>query len=251
MGNNVQRVAVVTGASQGLGKAIAEKLLSEGKKVAFISRSQQKLDELKENHLDLVSRDEAVFMAVDVSDHQAMKRVIHNLLSKWGRIDILVNNAGIRTQTAIEDMTLEEWDQIMSTNLASTFFVSQAVMHAMKEQKWGRIINMSSIGGQDGPLTSSAAYCASKAGQLALTKVFARSLASYGITVNAVSPAAVRTPEMDNVPPDKLEKMVQTIPLGRVGEAEEVADLVSYLVSDNGGFVTGATFDINGGRLMR
>ncbi|MEW9673347.1 SDR family NAD(P)-dependent oxidoreductase [Ammoniphilus sp. 3BR4] len=251
MGNKVQRVVLVTGASQGLGKAIAEKLLSEGKKVAFLSRSQRKLDMLREQHLDKVNRDEAVFMAVDVSDHKAMKQAIHEILSKWGRIDILVNNAGIRTQTAIEDMTLEEWDQIMSTNLASTFFVSQTVMHAMKEQKWGRIINMSSIGGQDGPLTSSAAYCASKAGQLALTKVFARSLAPYGITVNAVAPAAVRTPEMDNVPADKLEKMIQTIPIGRVGEAEEVADLVSYLASENGGFVTGATFDINGGRLMR
>lgn len=251
MANAMQRVAIVTGASQGLGVAIAEKLLSEGKKVAFISRSQQKLDAVKEQHLDYVSQGNAMFLAVDVSNHEGMKQAIHDVINQWGRIDILVNNAGVRTQTTIEDITVEEWEHIMSVNLGSTFFVSQMVMHVMKEQKWGRIINMSSIGGQDGPLTSSAAYCASKAGQLALTKVFARSLAPYGITVNAVAPAAVRTPEMDNVPAEKLEKMVQTIPLGRVGEAEEVADLVSYLTSENGGFVTGATFDINGGRLMR
>jgi len=121
----------------------------------------------------------------------------------------------------------------------------------MKQQRWGRIINMSSFGGQFGPLTSSAAYAASKAGQIALTKVFARALAPYNITVNAVAPASVRTPEMDKIPPDKLAKMVETIPIGRVGEPKEVADLVSYLASDSGGFVTGATFDINGGRLMR
>ena len=110
---------------------------------------------------------------------------------------------------------------------------------------------MSSIGGQAGPLTSGAHYSASKAGQIALSKIFARSLAPYGITVNTVAPAAIRTPEMDKMDPAKLAQMVETIPVRRVGEPQEVADLVSYLASDSGGFTTGATFDINGGRLMR
>ncbi len=246
-----ERVAIVTGASQGLGLAIAEKFLQEGKRVALLSRSRHKLEEIAAKHSTQDASSHLMIFPMDVSDQQAIRESVDAVMARWGRIDILVNNAGIRTETAIEDITLEEWNQIMSVNLGGTFFYSQAVLPVMKEQRWGRIINMSSFGGQFGPLTSGAHYCASKAGQLALTKVFARALASYNITVNAVTPASVRTPEMDKIAPEALAKMVQTIPLGRVGEPEEVADLVSYLASDNGGFVTGATFDINGGRLMR
>lgn len=248
---NVQRVAVVTGATQGLGLAIAENFVEEGKKVVFIGRNETSLDNLRKKYEKAYNEKRLMFMKLDVSDIAAIKEAVSKILNEWGRIDILVNNAGIRTETPIEDITEEEWDQVQSVNLKSTFFFSQAVIDVMKKQRWGRIINMSSFGGQFGPLTSSAAYAASKAGQIALTKVFARSLASYNITVNAVAPASVRTPEMDRIPPDKLAKMVETIPVGRVGEPKEVADLVSYLASDSGGFVTGATFDINGGRLMR
>ena len=251
MQTNVQRVAIVTGATQGLGLAVAENFLEEGKKVVFIGRNAANLQKLKEKHERAYSENNAMFLQLDVSKIDSIKEAVSQILKEWGRIDILVNNAGIRTETPIEDITEEEWDRVQTTNLKSTFFFSQAVIDVMKEQRWGRIINMSSFGGQFGPLTSSAAYAASKAGQIALTKVFARSLASFNITVNAVAPASVRTPEMDTIPPEKLAKMVETIPLGRVGEPKEVADLVSYLASDSGGFVTGATFDINGGRLMR
>lgn len=247
----VQRVAVVTGAAQGLGLAIAENFLDEGKKVVFIDRNKGQLATIREKFRSEEQDDRATFMQLDVSDTQAVRKAVDTITERWGRIDILVNNAGIRTETPIEEITVEEWERIMSVNLGGTFFFSQAVMPVMKRQKWGRIINMSSFGGQFGPLTSGAHYCASKAGQLALTKVFARALAADGITVNAVAPAAIRTPEMDKVSPENLAKMVQTIPVGRVGEPKEVADLVSYLASDSGGYVTGATFDINGGRLMR
>lgn len=113
---------------------------------------------------------------------------MQKVLDNWGRIDILVNNAAVRTETSLEEMDMEEWNRIMNVNLAGTFFFSQAVMPVMKEQEWGRIINMSSFGGQFGPLTSSAAYCASKAGQLVLSRIFARELSSYGITVNSIAP---------------------------------------------------------------
>ncbi|AJY76135.1 SDR family NAD(P)-dependent oxidoreductase [Paenibacillus beijingensis] len=248
MSSTEERVAIVTGASQGLGYAIAAKLVQEGKKVAFVSLG---LDSVKAEFERETGEGRVIFCEMDVSDNAAIARCVEDVTRSWGRIDILVNNAGIRTETAIEEIGPEEWNRIMAVNLGGTFFFSQAVVPVMKEQKWGRIINMSSFGGQFGPLTSSAAYSASKAGQIALTKVFARTLAEYGITVNAIAPAAIRTPEMDKIPADALAGMVRTIPVGRVGEAAEVAELVSYLVSDYGGFVTGATMDINGGRLMR
>jgi NAD(P)-dependent dehydrogenase (short-subunit alcohol dehydrogenase family) len=243
-----QRVAIVTGASQGLGLAIAQKLIEDGNKVVFVSRN---LDRIKNEFIEASANNQTMFINTDVSDIVAIKRCVYEVIKSWGGIDILVNNAGVRTETAIDNITPEEWDMVLSVNLGGTFFFSQAVLPIMKKQKRGRIINMSSFGGQVGPLTSSAAYSASKAGQIALTKSFARDAAGDGITVNAITPASVRTPEMDKMSPEALEKMVQMIPVGRVGEAIEVAELVSYLVSDNAGFVTGATFDINGGRLMR
>ena len=246
-----QRVAVVTGANKGLGLAIAENFVKEGKKVVFIIRNKDNLEQTREKFKFEAEQNQTIFIHLDVSDIHGIKSAVNQILNVWGRIDILVNNAGIRYETTINNITEEEWEYVLSVNLKSTFFFSQAVLPVMKERKWGRIINISSYGGQAGPLTSGAHYSASKAGQIALSKVFARSAAEYGITVNSVAPASVRTPEMEKMDPEKLAKMIETIPLKRVGEPIEVADLVSYLASDSGGFTTGATFDINGGRLMR
>lgn len=246
-----QRVAIVTGANKGLGLAIAQNFVKEGKKVVFVIRNKEYLEQTKQLFQEEERQNQVMFVQLDVSDTKGITQAVEQVLNEWGRIDILVNNAGIRYETVVEEINEEEWDRVMSVNLKSTFFFSQAVIPAMKERRWGRIINMSSFGGQAGPLTSGAHYSASKAGQIALSKSFARSFASHGITVNAVAPASVRTPEMDKIDPEKLAQMIESIPLKRVGEPEEVADLVSYLVSDSGGFITGATFDINGGRLMR
>lgn len=244
------RVAIVTGAAQGIGLAIARQLLHEGKKVVFVDVNRDQLREI-ENHLEDSERARTLFIPADVSNVEAINDVVKMVQEKWNRIDILINNAGIRKETSIEDIDIGEWNQVMSINLGGTFFFSKAVLKMMKEQQWGRIVNLSSFGGQNGPLTSGAHYCASKAGQLVLTKVFARSLAGDGITVNTVSPAAIRTPEMDKIEPTKLQKMTESIPVGRVGEVDEVAQLVSFVVSEAAGYVTGATFDINGGLLMR
>jgi NAD(P)-dependent dehydrogenase (short-subunit alcohol dehydrogenase family) len=246
--NTEHRVAIVTGSSQGIGLAIAELFLKNGLRVAFVSLD---LDQLNGRFQHEIERNQALLFDMDVTDTVKIRQCMEEVERQWGRCDILVNNAGIRTTTSIENMTMEEWNLVMTVNLSSTFFFSQAAAPLMKQNGWGRIINMSSFGGQVGPTTSSAAYAASKAGQLALTKVFARELAPYGVTVNAVTPASIRTPEMDKMSPDALESMVSTIPLGRFGEMSEVSELVLYLASDSAGFVTGATFDINGGRLMR
>lgn len=247
----VERVAIVTGAAQGIGLAIAKQFLHEGKKVAFVDVNESLLAEIEATLQTDENRRSALFLTIDVADVQAIRAGVRKVLDRWGRIDILVNNAGIRKETAIEEIDLEEWNRLISVNLGGTFFFSQAVLEPMRKQKWGRIINISSFGGQFGPLTSGAHYCASKAGQLVLTKVFARYLAKEGITVNTVAPAAIHTPEMDKIAPEKLEKMVQGIPVGRVGQVEEVAQLVAYVASEDAGYVTGATFDINGGLLMR
>ena len=247
----VERVAIVTGAAQGIGLAIAKQFLHEGKKVAFVDVNESLLAEIEATLQTDEYKEATLFLTIDVADVQAIRAGVRKVLDRWGRIDILVNNAGIRKETAIEDIDLEEWNRLISVNLGGTFFFSQAVLEPMRKQKWGRIINISSFGGQFGPLTSGAHYCASKAGQLVLTKVFARYLAKEGITVNTVAPAAIHTPEMDKIAPEKLEKMVQGIPVGRVGQVEEVAQLVAYVASEDAGYVTGATFDINGGLLMR
>ncbi|MDT8860729.1 SDR family oxidoreductase [Alkalihalobacillus sp. MEB130] len=244
------RVAIVTGAAQGLGYEIAKELLHEGKKVVFVDINKEDLMQIETSLTDN-EKNRVIFVSIDVSNVDEIQYCVNHVIEKWGRIDILVNNVGVRTETTIEDMDLEEWNRVLSINLTGTFFFSQAVIKVMKEQQWGRIINMSSFAGQAGPLTSGAHYSASKAGQLALTKVFARSLANDGITVNAITPAAIQTPEMDKIPTDKLANMIKAIPVGRVGQSEEVAKLVNYLCSDNSGYITGSTVDINGGLFMR
>jgi len=249
---NETQVAVVTGAGQGLGQAIALEFLEEGKKVVLLDVNEELLQQLGNSEmLRGYDSSQTMYLTVDVADVQAVRQCVEKILSKWGHIDILVNNAGVRKETSIEDITPEEWNRILSVNLGGTFFFSQAVLQPMKEQKWGRIINISSFGGQAGPLTSGAHYCATKAGQLALTKSFARSLANEGITVNSVAPAAIETPEMDKMDPLKLANMKEGIPVKRFGKTKEVAKMVSYLASEEAGYITGSTFDINGGLLMR
>lgn len=243
------KVVIVTGGSSGLGKYMAKDFVDHGAKVVITGRNAERLEQARQEMMN--GESEVYPIQMDVSNVADIHRTVETVLEKWGRIDVLVNNAGVRLTTGVEDITEEEWNQIISINLSGTFFFSQAVIEPMKSQNWGRIINISSIGGQSGPLTSGAHYCASKAGQLVLSKVFARSLADSGITVNSVSPAAIESPEMEKMSADRLEKMKKTIPVKRFGKPEEVAEMVTFLASESAGYITGSTFDINGGMFMR
>ncbi|MBM7599224.1 3-oxoacyl-[acyl-carrier protein] reductase [Virgibacillus halotolerans] len=243
------KVVIVTGGSKGLGKYMAKDFVENGAKVVITGRNEDSLTAAKKEIAH--ENGEIDTIQMDVSDVSAVKKTVNTVIEKWGRIDVLVNNAAVRKETGIEEIDEEEWNNIVSINLGGTFFFSQAVIEQMKSQKWGRIINVSSYGGQAGPLTSGAHYCASKAGQFALTKTFARYLADSGITVNTVSPAAIESPEMEKMDSGKLKVMKRSIPVQRFGKSEEVAKMVSYLASDSTGYITGATFDINGGLLMR
>ena len=245
------RVAIVTGGASGLGLAISKTFIEEGKRVAIVDINQKALDRLQEDDFFMNAMSNVIFIHADVSIVEDIKNCVQMILSKWKRIDILVNNAGIRLDTPIENINPDEWNKVLSINLGSTFFFSQQVMKVMKEQEWGRIINISSVAGQFATIFPGAHYSASKAGQIQLTKVFAKSLAPHGVTVNAIATALLRRPGMDPADIEQLENQLQYIPVGRFGEAAEVARLVSFLASESGDYITGATFDINGGMYMR
>ena len=244
------RVAIVTGAGQGIGEAIAERLCADAFAVVVNDVNAEKAQAVADRLSDGGKR-QAIALIADVSVRSQVNQMIETTIQRLGQVDILVNNAALLYETPFEQIMEEEWDRVIAVNLKGLFLCCQAVVSDMKKRGWGRIINIASLAGQVGGLLAGAHYTASKGGMLSLTKALARQYASSGITVNAVAPAAIRTPKMDEVSPDSLRKMVSQIPLGRVGEGAEVAGMVAYLASRQAGFITGATIDVNGGLLMR
>jgi len=235
------RTAVVTGAAQGLGEAIARVLHARGASVVVADVNGEGAERVAAS---LAERARGAH--VDVRDRAS----VEVLLDSAGRVDVLVNNAARTLFTALEDIETDEWDDVLATNLRSVFFGCQLAGPRMREQGWGRILNMASISGQ----TSGAAgahYAASKAGIIVLTKIVAAELAPSGVTCNALAPAAVRTPVFEDLPQERLEALRQRIPVGRFGEPAEIAELAAFLCSEDAGYITGATFDANGGLLMR
>ena len=233
------RTAVVTGAAQGLGEAIARALHVRGAHVVVADVNE---DGAREVASSLGERAEAI--ACDVRSRDALERLLDR------ELDILVNNAARTVPRSLWELDEPEWDDVLATNLRSVFFACQLAGARLRERGWGRIVNLASIAGQQ-PGAMGAHYAASKAGIVIVTKLFAAELAASGVTVNAVAPAAVRTPAFDVLPPERLEALRERIPVGRFGEPREVAELVAYLCSEAGGYVTGATLDVNGGLLMR
>ncbi|MDP8939569.1 MAG: 3-oxoacyl-[acyl-carrier-protein] reductase [Actinomycetota bacterium] len=248
MANIDGAVAVVTGASRGLGRAIADELGQGGAKVVVnYSRSQEPAEELVKHLKE--SGTEAVAVQADVSDAEQAERLINETIEQFDRIDILVNNAGINRDKTLKKLSVEDWDTVVQTDLNSAFYTVHAALPQMMEQGSGSIINMSSFVGEAGNI-GQANYAAAKAGLLGFTKTAAQELARYGITVNAICPGFIETDMVANIPEEAREKLLKTVPLGRFGKPEEIARAVRYLVED-GDYITGQSLDINGGVYIR
>ncbi len=243
-------VAVVTGASRGIGNAVAEELGRGGAKVVInYSGSQEPAEELAERINQTGGGGEAVAIQADVSDPNDAQRLIDQTVEQYGRVDILVNNAGINVDKPMKKLEVEDWDKVIQLDLNGCFYTVHAALPHMLEQEIGRIVNMSSYIGEAGNV-GQANYSAAKAGLLGFTKTAALELAKSGITVNAVCPGFVETDMVSAIPEDVQEKILKQIPLGRFGQAEDIAKAVRYIVED-GDYMTGATLDINGGVYMR
>lgn len=242
------RSAIVTGASRGIGKSIAVVLARAGAKVALAARNADLLRQVA--HEISAEGGEALVWPTDVRDPLQCSDLVSAVLQAWGRVDILVNNAGVGASGPIDTVSEERWDEVLDTNLKSMFLLSQAVAPQMQAQGWGRIVNISSIAAQTGGISGAVAYSASKGGALAFTKSLARDLAPFGITVNAITPGQIQT-DMGSVPDDRLPEILRLIPLGRLGVPEDIAFPTLFLCSEEAGYITGATLDVNGGILKR
>ena len=241
------RVALVTGASQGIGRACALKLAASGATVVVAARNQEKLSELVQQIE--ASGGRASAFAGDVADEDQIKTVFKAALGQFGKIDILINNAGITRDQLVMRMKRADWDAVLNTNLTSAYLCIQQVIGPMLKQRWGRIINVTSVFGQMGQ-AGQANYAASKAGLIGLTMAIAREVGSRNITCNAVAPGFIETAMTSRFSDDFRQNALKAIPLGRVGTPEDVANAVAFLGSEEASYITGHVLSVNGGMLM-
>ena len=241
------RVALVTGASQGIGRACALVLAEAGAKVALCARNEEKLEQLA-GEINGKGGDAAAFK-MDVGSEEEIKAGAKAAIARFGKVDILVNNAGITRDGLMLRMKRADWDAVLSTNLTGTFLLTQALLSPMLKARWGRIINITSVVGETGQ-AGQANYAASKAGLIGLTKSLARELASRGITSNAVAPGYIETPMTAVLDEKQREAMLTQIPLARAGTDQDVANAVRFLASDEAAYITGHVLDVNGGMYM-
>ena len=245
--NLAGKIAIITGSSQGIGKAIAIQLAACNAKVSLVSRNQKNLDVVKEEILQ--KGGEAQSLIGDVSNFESFSRTVEQTLEKWQKVDILINNAGITRDNIIMRMKETEWDSVIDVNLKGCFNGIKSVTRPMIKNKGGKIINITSVIGQIGNAGQSN-YSASKAGIIGLTKSTAKELGSRNITINAVAPGYISTDMTDQLDNDVKEKLKSSIPLGRLGKPEDVASLVCFLSSDEASYITGQTFNVDGGMVM-
>ena len=242
------QVAVVTGAGRGIGHAIAVRLAKEGARVASVSRTEANAKKTADE-INAARADAAKAYAVDVADQAAVQKAAAQIFEDFGRVDILVNNAGVTRDGLSMRMSMDDWDLVLNTNLKGAFNFTQAVMRPMIKQRSGRIINISSIAGLTGN-AGQANYSASKAGLIGLTKTLARELASRGITVNAVAPGLIET-DMTTVLSEEIRQAIlQKVPLGKLGEPDDIAGAVAYLASAEAKYITGQVLTVDGGMVM-
>jgi len=237
------KVAIVTGGSRGIGEAISMALNEMGITVAAVYAGND------ERARAFTDRTGIAAYRWDVGDHDACLAGVDKVASELGPVDILVNNAGITRDGTLAKMSFDDWNEVIRVNLGGCFNMAKAVFPAMRERKWGRIVNIGSINGQAGQY-GQVNYAAAKSGIHGFTKALAQEGARAGITVNAIAPGYIDTDMVAAVPPPVLEKIVAKIPVGRLGNASEIARGVAFLCSDEGGFITGSTLSINGGQHM-
>ena len=241
------RVALVTGASQGIGQACARKLAEAGATVALAARNREKLGQVAAQ-ISAAGGKAAAFQ-LDVRDEEQIKAAIKGAIAELGKIDILVNNAGITRDQLVMRLKRDDWDAVLNTNLTSAYLCIQQVIPGMLKQRWGRIINVTSVFGQMGQ-AGQANYAASKAGLIGLTMAIAREVGSRNITCNAVAPGFIATAMTDVLPAEIKEIGLKAIPLGRIGTTEDVAGAVRFLASEEASYITGHVLNVNGGMLM-
>lgn len=248
MENTAVKTALVTGASRGIGAAIAKKLAARGFMVIInYGHSSAAAEEVK-NQIEQAGG-QAVLMQGDVSSGDDVDRMFKDIKKTWGRLDVLVNNAGINRDTLLVRMKEDQWDAVLSTDLKSVFFTTKAAASLMMRQRSGSIINIASVVGITGN-AGQANYAAAKAGVIGFTKSVAKELAARGIRVNAIAPGFIETDMTDAIPEKIREGMLKTIPLRRGGKAEDVANAVAFLASDDAGYIIGQVLKVDGGMVM-
>jgi 3-oxoacyl-[acyl-carrier protein] reductase len=241
------RTALVTGASQGIGRACAVALAKAGARVGLAARNETKLNEVAAEIATLGGA--AAVFALDITSEESIKACAKAAVAHFGSIEILVNNAGITRDTLVLRMKRVDWDEVIQTNLTGTFLMTQALLSPMLKARWGRIINISSVVGETGQ-AGQANYAASKAGLIGLTKSLARELASRNITANAIAPGYIETAMTAVLDEKQREAMLAHIPLGRAGTDADIANAVRFLASDEAAYITGHVLDVNGGMYM-
>jgi 3-oxoacyl-[acyl-carrier protein] reductase len=241
------RTALVTGASQGIGRACALALAAAGAKVALAARNEAKLNDVAAE-IASAGGAAAVF-ALDIANEESIKSCAKAAIAHFGSIEILINNAGVTRDTLVLRMKRADWDDVLTTNLTGTFLMTQALLSPMLKARWGRIINISSVVGETGQ-AGQANYASSKAGLIGLTKSLARELASRNITANAIAPGYIETAMTAVLDEKQRDAMLAHIPLGRAGTDADIANAVRFLACDDAAYITGHVLDVNGGMYM-